>query len=145
MYQQRLIEKQAKRNEAVRAEKLRKTVETLTSEDKLSTNAFWKMRKSVTKNSRLRLPAVYKKNGTTTTDPEEIKAEVRKEFEFRLRNRKPDKEWEGYVEATNSLVEELLKEQDEDSPAFTLNEMKEAIGKMKDGISPDCYGMYTEI
>ena len=122
-YQQRLIEKQAKRSEAIQTEKLRKTVETLTTEDKLSPNAFWKLRKSVTKNSRLRLPAVYKKNGTITSNPEEIKAEVRREFEFRLRNRQPDKEWEGYVEATNSIVEELLREQEDDSPPFTFDEM----------------------
>lgn len=144
-YQQRLIEKQAKRSEAIRAENLRGTIETLTSEDKLSPNAFWKMRKSLTKNSRLRLPAVYKKNGIITSNPEEIKAEVRREFEFRLRNRKPDEEWEGYVEATNLIVEELLKEQEDESPPFTFSEMKEAIGNMKNGISPDYYGMYTEI
>ena len=144
-YQQRLITKQASRIEKKTAEKVRKTVETLSIEDKLSPNAFWKMRKSITKNKRLELPAVYKKCGTVTSDPEEIKSEVRKEFEHRLRNRKPADGWEGYVDTTNSIMEELLKEEDEISPPFSYEEMREAIDKMKDGISPDCYEMQTEI
>ena len=143
-YQQRLLAKQTKRIEATRAEKLRATMEMLTLDDKLSPNAFWKLRRSLNRNSILELPAVYKQNGTITSDPTEIKEEVVKEFENRLRNRQPEQEWEGYVDATNLLVEELLKEE-ENSPPFSFDEMKKAIDTLKDGISPDYYGMHTDI
>lgn len=144
-YQRRLIEKQAKRIERRRAEKIRETVEQLTIEDKLSPNAFWKMRKSVTKNCTLRLPAVYKSNGTITSEPSEIKDEVRKEFQHRLRNREPCEGWDGYVDTTNSVVEELLKDVDDRSSPFTFEEMKDAISKLKDGVSPDHLGMHADI
>ena len=111
-YQIRLIENEAKLNDRRRADSLKKTVESLSLDDKLSPNAFWKMKKSTSKNSQLKLPEVFKQNGEITSDPNEIKNEVRREFQHRLRNRKPEDSWEGYVEATNLIVEELLKEED---------------------------------
>ena len=144
-YQNRLIESESARNEKKRNDKLRATVESLSMDDKLTPNAFWKMKKATTRNGHLHLPEVYQQNGDITTDPGEIKDEVRKEFQYRLRNRDAEQGWENYVEATNSIVEEMLKEEEEDSPEFTMEEMKTAISKMKEGISPDYYGMHTEM
>ena len=53
--------------------------------------------------------------------------------------------WEGYVDATNSTVEEILKQTKDNSPAFTPKELNDAIQKMKKGTSPDCYGMSVEM
>ena len=145
IYQQRLITNEAKISNKVRASKISKTVETLTDEDKLSPNAFWKMRKSTNKNNQLKLPEVYKKNGTTTSEPTEIKNEVQNEFKYRLRNRDPEEGWEGYVETTNSVVEELLRNDDDQSPPFDMEELKDAMRKLKDGISPDVFDTHTEI
>ena len=128
-----------------RSENLKKTVESLSVDDKLSANAFWKLKKATSSNNHLKRPEVYKENGKITADPVEIKYEVRREFEHRLRNRDADHEWKDYVRTTNSLVEEMLKSEDEESPLFTLEEMKAAMAKMKDGISPDYYGMHTDI
>ena len=49
------------------------------------------------------------------------------------------------MEATNLIVEELLKEEDEESPPFTMEEMEKSMKKMKDGIAPDYYGMHTDV
>ena len=81
----------------------------LTTDDVLSPNAFWKMKKSISKNNTLQLKAVYKREGGIATNEKEIKDEVKKEFEHRLRNRNAAPGWEGYVETTNELVETLLK------------------------------------
>ena len=80
-----------------------------------------------------------------TTDPNEIKEEVKKEFQHHLRNREPEEEWEGYVQATNDVVELILNEQCDNGPDFTDDELKEAINSMKTGKSPDYYGIYSEI
>ena len=144
-YKERLIGKEASIMERRRARKLERTVESLTSEDKLSHNAFWKMRKSINKNPSLQLNAVYKSNGEVTNKQEEIKNEVLKEFEFRLRNREPDEGWEGYVQATNSAVEELLRFTKDDSPPFSRKELDHAISKMKKGTSPDYFGIQSDI
>ena len=112
---------------------------------KLSPNAFWKMRKSVNKNPSLKFRAIYKSNGKVTTNEDEIKDEIRKEFEHRLRNREPEECWEGYVEATNSVVEQLLRETNDNSLPFSQEELVDAISKMKKGTSPDYYGMHVDI
>ena len=144
-YRAELIAYENKKSEKRRAINLKKTVDSLTSNDKLSPNAFWKMRKSINKNPGLKLRAVCKSNGETTTDKDEIKNEVCKEFQYRLRNRDPEKGFEGYTEATNSIVEQLIQHTHDKSPAFTRKELDQAISKMKKGTSPDYYGMHADI
>ena len=136
---------EANKSEMKRANNIKKTVESLTSDDKLSPNAFWKMRKSINKNPPLKLTAVYKSNGEKTTNEDEVKDEIRKEFENRLRNREAEDGWEGYVEATNSVVEQLLQCANDNSPPFSREELDNAIIKMKKGTSPDYYGMHSDI
>ena len=144
-YQLRLIEMEATRNDKKRCENLKKTVASLSIDDKLSPNAFWKMKKATTNRNHLQLPEVFKENGEITADPGEIKSEVRREFEHRLRNRVADQEWKEYVKITNSVVEEMLNCEEEESPPFTIKELREAMSKMKEGTSPDYYGMHTDI
>ena len=144
-YKEKLIGKEASNMEKQKAINLKRTVSSLTTDDKLSPNAFWKMRKSLNKNPSLKLRAVTRKNGEVTYDEDIIKEEVGKEFEFRLRNREPVEGWQGYVDAVNSTVEELLKQTKDTSPAFTPKELDDAISKMKKGTSPDYYGMIVEV
>ena len=144
-YQERLIMNEARVNNKMRAINIKKTVESLSLEDKLSPNAFWKIRKSTNKNTLLKLPEVLKKDGSTTSEPSEIKVEVQQEFQHRLRNREPEEGWEGYVQATNAVVEEMLREEDHGSPPFDMKELREAISKFKDGISPDFFDTHTEV
>ena len=145
VYRERMIANEAKKIEQKRVDNIKKTVASLTTEDKLSPNAFWKMRKSVNKNPSLKFRAIYKSNGKVTTNEDEIKDEIRKEFEHRLRNREPEECWEGYVEATNSVVEQLLRETNDNSLPFSQEELVDAISKMKKGTSPDYYGMHVDI
>ena len=63
---------------------------------------------------------LYKSDGSITTEAEEIKAEVKKEFEHRLRNREAAKGWENYVETTNELVDSILNGEAESRAALTL-------------------------
>ena len=130
LYQEKLQQLEAEKNDKYRAKKLNETVSTLTTDDVLSPNAFWKMKKSISKNNTLQLKAVYKREGGTATNENEIKDEVRKEFEHRLRNRDPAPGWEGYVETTNELVETLLKSQAENKEPFSQDELKDAIKKI---------------
>jgi hypothetical protein len=130
--------KQAK----IRSSKLSDTISKLTTDDVLSPNAFWKLKKSI---SNLKLQAVYKRSGEVTTKEDEIKEEVRKEFEHRLRNRDPEPGWEGYVTATNEIVEMMLDNEDTNNDPFTYEEMEKVIKKMKTGIAPDYYGTHSEI
>ena len=145
LYHEKLIHLEANRNARLRAEKLNETVANLTSDDILSPNAFWKLRKSISKNSGLNLQAVLKREGGTTNDPYEIKEEVRKEFEYRLRDREAEDGWEGYVHATNAVVELILNEHSDSGPDFTEEELAAAIHKMKTGIAPDYHSMHSEV
>lgn len=145
LYLSRLIELEAERNDKMRAEKLNETVANLTTDDVLSTNAFWKLRKSVTKNSKLQLQAVFKQEGGITTNCNEVKDEVRKEFESRLRNREAVSGWEEYVQSTNVVVKCILDGEYEKGPDFSEEELTEAVKRLKTGIAPDYYGMHSEI
>ena len=73
--------------------KLNETVQKLTTDDILSKNAFWKLRKSVSKKATPQLQAVYKRNGGIATTESDIKDEINKEFQHRLRNRSPAPGW----------------------------------------------------
>ncbi len=143
-YVAKLIQIETDKRSKQRVQRVRETVSQLTEDDILSSNAFWKLRKSILKNSRLQLNAVNKRGGGITTDGDEIKEEVSQEFVFRLRNREAAPEWKGYVDATNKVVEELLSNIDDNSPSFTMEELDHGLKKMKTGTSPDCFKMYMQ-
>ena len=143
-YQEKLLEMEARKDEVNRAKKLNETVNRLTTDDILSPNAFWKLRKSISKKDSTKLQAVYKREGGIATKEDEIKDEVKKEFEHRLRNRLPAPEWEGFVMATNEIVE-LLMAMDCESEPFSKEELDAAIKKLKTGTAPDYYDMHSEV
>jgi hypothetical protein len=144
-YITKLIQMQAERDLKRKVEKVKETVSKITEDDVLSTNAFWKLRKSVSKKVDSHLHIVNKREGGTTTDQQEIKDEVKKEFVFRLRNREAHEEWMGYVDTTNAVVEELLKNQSQNITPFTIEELERGIKKMKTGTAPDYYNMYADV
>ena len=144
-YLKKLLELEAKRDENNQMKKLNETVQKLTTDDILSKNAFWKLRKSVSKKVTPQLQAVYKKNGGIATTESDIKDEINKEFQHRLRNRNPAPGWEGYVRTINEIVDILLQNTSDSSTPFSKEEMTDAIKKLKAGISPDFYDMHTEV
>ena len=78
-------------------------------------------------------------------DESEIRKEVGSEFEHRLRNREPEPGWEGYVAATNEVVEVLMSNTHSVGEPFIYEELENVIKKMKAGIAPDFYGMHSEV
>ena len=88
-YTNRLIAIESIRIQRKKAKKIEETITSLTENDLLSNNAFWKLKKALAINECSH-PQVIKSNGKIIKDPEEIKQEVKKEFEHRLRNREPD-------------------------------------------------------
>ena len=140
-----LLEKDARIICRKRALSVMKTVNSLSENDKLSTTAFWKLKKSTKRNSQLTLQKVQLNNGTITSDPERIKTEVEKEFQNRLSNRKPHPEWEEYVDTTNEIVKLLMEKRAEESDPFSMNELCSVIKLLKSGTAPGCDGINTDL
>ena len=144
-YVQRLIEREVETVDKSRVEKLKQTIETLTDKEKFSPNGFWKLKKSVAKkNSTPKLNAVLK-DGVEITGKELIKEEIRKEFEHRLRNRKPAEEWEDFVTASNDIVKLLMEKMTDNGPEFTLAELLIVIAELRRGKTPGYDGINAEL
>ena len=144
-YMKRLIEREVETVDKQRAEKLKQTIDTLTDKEKFSPNGFWKLKKSVTKkNSFPKLNAILK-DGVEITGKELIKEEIRKEFEHRLRNRKPADEWEDFVQASNDIVQVLMEKMTDNGPEFTLPEVMQVIEELKRGKTPGYDGINAEL
>ena len=122
-----------------------KTVNSLNQNDKLSTNAFWKLKKSMKKNPQPKIQRVELSTGVITNDPEKIKNEVAKEFQNRLANRKPHPEWEGNVKTKNEIVDALMRKETENSEPFSMDELFSVIKLLKNGKTPGCDGITTEL
>ena len=126
----------------IRALKMKHTIAHLTKKDKFSPNGYWKVKKaaSKTKKGGSECNSVMKMDGTRTSDDVEVIEAYKEEFEVRLRNRKPDPEWEEYVEETNCAIRNKLKGPSASSPPFTLDEVLEVRNKLKEDKSPgyDC-------
>ena len=119
-YMHRLIEREVEAVDKLRAEKMKRTIDTLTEKEKFSPNGFWKLKKSIAKNqSSPKLNSILK-NGVEITGKELIKEEICKEFKHRLRNRKPAEEWEDYVQTSNDMVQTLMEKMTDNRPAFTV-------------------------
>ena len=144
-YLQHLLEKEVERMDKMRVEKLKQTIDTLTDKEKFSPNGFWKLKKTMAKkNSTPKLNSVIK-DGVEITGKELIKEEVRKEFDHRLRNRKPAEEWEQYVKTSNEIVQILMGKMTDDGPQFTMEELIAIIKELRRGKTPGYDGINAEL
>ena len=134
LYLTKLIEKETQKMAAIRALRMKSTTAQLTEKDKFSPNGYWKVKKaaSKTKKGSSDCTSVVKMDGTRTSEEAGVIEAYKEEFEFRLRNRKPDPEWEEYVEETNCGIRNWLKGPSESSPPFTLDEVLEVRNKLKE-------------
>ena len=123
--------------EKKKTESLKQTISLLTEEEKFSPEGYWKLKKSVSKDKeRTKITSVMCGDGVEVSGENLIKEEYRKEFEYRLRNRSPHEEWTQYTSNVNKILEILLSSDYADTPPFTLEELKKAISKLKQGKSP---------
>ena len=130
-----------------RATKLKETAALLTEEDRFSSEGYWKLKKSVSKKPPLKITSVLCSDKLEVTGENLIKEEFRKEFEYRLRNRQPHTEWEQYTKNINEALEIILELSRtlEDTPEFSIEELKKALKKLKEGKSPGHDGLPPEV
>ena len=135
-YRKRLFEWEINVLERSRVEKLKETLSHFSEDEKTPPNAYWKILKSVRGKEKTKITSVMKEDGVEIHSEELIKHEILKEFKSRLRNREPDRGWENYVKVSNELVELLMSANVEIGPDFSLDELLEAIKKLKRGKAP---------
>ena len=92
--------------------------------------------KSVRGKEKTKITSVLKNDGVEVSSEDEIKHEIIEEFRYRLRNRQPADGWEKYVELSNELVDLLMSVEVENGEDFTLEELINAIRKLKKKKAP---------
>ena len=136
-----------KRLEKKRAKRLMMTAALLTDEEKFSPQGYWKLKKSVSRNIPQKITSVIRPDELVVTGEDLIKDEFKKEFEYRLRNRTPHAEWENYTKNINETLEIImeLSRDWEDTPEFTMAELRKALRKLKRGKSSGYDGLPAEV
>ena len=145
IYMKRLIEMESALAARERAARLKKTISNLTTEEKLSPVAYWKMKKSVRKRKIVDGSIIMKSNGIQLTGKEAVKGAYKNEFQERMANRKPAPGWEEYVMETNSKIRKWLDGSSEASPPFKLEEIQKSVSSLKADKSPGVDGYPPEV
>ena len=136
-YQQKLVNIEGCKSAKSRAERLRKTTEMLTFNEKFSPSGYWKIKKAAEKGTRKEqmMLSVVKDNGVEVQGERAVVDCYREEFESRLANREPKPGWEEYTQETNSAVRNWLKGDSVASPSFTDKEIEIALSSLKEDSS----------
>ena len=90
------------------------------------------------------LTSLIKNDGVEVSGSNVIKQESKNEFEYRLRNREPEKGWEEYVNMTNKLVRLLMSANVGSGINFTMSELTAAIQRLKKKKAPGIDGILGE-
>ena len=143
-YKKRLCEWEFSKMEEIRVENLKNTLANFSEDEKTPPNAYWKVLKSVCGKERTNITSLIKNDGSEVCTGNGIKQEVVKEFEHRLRNRKPMEGWEEYVRITNKVVETLMSADIASGADFTFDELVIAIKRLKRKKSPGVDGVLGE-
>ena len=120
-----------------RAERLKKTADELTVDERFSPNGYWKIKKSISRKKNEKVSCIVTEGKAEVFGETQMRNEYQNEFQQRLRNRAPDPNWEGYARNINKLLELMLEQCDgEESLNFTVKELIKAISKLKNGKVP---------
>ena len=108
--------------------------------------SFWKMKKFVAPKSKEIPCSLLDKHDNLLTDPETIRNEYLSEFKHRLRTRDIKTELKWYEAFQNDICYlRVVAAKSNNSPEFSLLELKQVIRKLKTGKSMDPTGMVREI
>ena len=143
-YKTRLFEWEYAKLEQARVESLKSTLANFSEDEKTPPNAYWKVLKSVRGKEKTCLTSLIKNDGVEVSSSNVIKQEAKNEFEYRLRNREPEKGWEEYVNMTNKLVRLLMSANVGSGINFTMSELTAAIQRLKKKKAPGIDGILGE-
>ena len=135
LYLQKLVEVESCRITKARAERLKKTTESLTSKERFSPAGYWKVKKAAKKGTRKEQgpSSIIKDNGVEVHGAKAIAEAYLEEFEKRLENRKPAEGWEQYTDETNTVIRNWLEGESAPQPPFTNEEIDAVLCTLKDG------------
>ena len=138
LYQQKLVIQESCKLTEARAERLKKTTESLTVNERFSPTGYWKMKKAADKGTRREQiqSSVILGNEVELEGEKAIIEAYQEEFERRLGNRPPEKGWEDYTEETNRTVRMWLQGESVSSPPFSHEEKNSVIRSLKEDCSP---------
>ena len=128
-----------------RVEKVNTAIQELTQNDKLSHNAFWKLKKTLHLNTKVG-NSVILKNGVELFGNSAIIEAYRTEFIHRLRTRSISEPLKNYEEQTNSLCSHYTEfGKTQNSIEFTANNLVRVIKTMSKKKAPGPDGLPAEV
>ena len=104
-YLERVVELETRQDAVYRTNRLKRTMSTLTENEKFSPNGFWKMKRAADRNVSPELVySVMKENGVEVSGEKAINDAYKEEFKHRLRTREPHAGWEEHVDEINTVI-----------------------------------------
>ena len=130
----------------IRSEKVRKSLEQLSRDDRLSPNAFWKLKKNLNLNTEVGTSVILK-NGCEVFGESAIKEAYQNEFIHRLRKRTINEDLQVYEKQTNAICDLYVKEGmiNHEKIQFSENKLIKVIQKLKRNKAPGPDGLPAEV
>ena len=130
----------------IKREKVRKAIEQLSKDDRLSPNAFWKLKKKLNLNTEVGT-SVTLKNGCEVFGESTIQEAYRDEFIHRLRRRRINEDLQVYEKQTYAICDMYIKEgmTNHEKIDFSENKLVKVIKKLKRNKAPGPDGLPAEV
>ena len=145
-YIQMIKEKNLKVVAEKRLEKVKKVISSLTVNDQLSYNGFWKLKRSLNLKTEVGTSLVLK-NGVEVFGTTAIREAYKEEFMYRLRNRTISPHLKGYEDLTNTLCQiyqEVGKQSNSDL-VFNRSDLIRVIKSISHNKAPGPDGLPAEV
>ena len=121
-----------------RTENMKKTLQSLSDNDKFSPNGFWKIYRNISQSRSNECTSILTSTGTELTGASAIRNAYKDEFSYRLRQRTIDPDLEEFQQRTVALYKMYVAAAGKmnEEPGFTLMEAKNVIRNLKTGKAP---------